>query len=234
MGSSLSTSTSNNNSNQLELIKKNADEVNKYQNDIKQLSTKLTEATSGLEKSLVQQRTDSIELYQDMEEKLKLAEAVNDGLEELLTRSFEAKSSLEAIERIFSIRSQIKEKLSDGDELVELFQRLMSNQLKVFGDKGLNDVLETHEKMLCYVDQIPTQPLVVEGKEMLLEKLSREYKETLKEGLEMICFRDGYLEMEKELLSLARKFEDLDRDSEEGKQVTARINSVSSCCFLVG
>ena len=75
MGSSLSTSTSNNNSNQLELINKNADEVNKYQNDIQQLSTKLVEVSSGLEKTLVQQRTDSIELYQDMEEKLKLAEA---------------------------------------------------------------------------------------------------------------------------------------------------------------
>ena len=180
----------------------------------------------------------SIELHHDLETKLQLAGAEidrlkkeNNGLEELIARTIQAKLSPELSERIFSIRSQIKEKLSDGDEIVELFQRLASNQLRVFGDKGLNDVLETHEKMLSNVDQIHTQPLF---KEMLREQLSREYKETLKEGLEMTCFRDGYLEMEKELLSLARNFEDLDRDSEEEKQVIARINSVSSCCFLVG
>ena len=225
----------------LELVLKNTKEMDKYQNDILQLTAKLSDASIGLKETLLQQMINSIELHQDLETKLQLAGAEidrlkkeNNGLEELIARTIQANLSLELSERIFSIRSQIKEKLKGGDEIVELFQRLASNQLRVFGDKELNDVLETHEKMLCYVDQIPTQPLGVEEKEMLREQFSREYKETLKEGLEMTCFRDGYLEMEKELLSLARKFEDLDRDSEEGKQVTARINSVSSCCFLVG
>ena len=105
MGSSMSTSTSNNNSNQLELIKKNADEVNKYQNDIQQLSlgiqqlsTQLVKVSSGLEKTLVQQRTDSIELYQDTEEKLKLYKAENDRL------STERTSLLKLLQLNFQLR----------------------------------------------------------------------------------------------------------------------------------
>ena len=63
MGSSLSTSTANNNRNKkkLELIQK----VHKNDKEVKKYQKRLAAATSGLNKALVQQHTDSIELCKE-------------------------------------------------------------------------------------------------------------------------------------------------------------------------
>jgi len=228
MGSSLSTSTSNNSSNQLELMKKNADEVDKYQNEIQQLSTKLSEATSGLEKSLLQQRTDATELYQDMEEKLKLYKAENDRLskeknrlEDLVAQVIAAKLPMENFERIFAIGSQLS-KLG-GDELVDSFHRFMSMHLRCCGgEEGLNGVLAVQEKFLSLADEMVnkisrTRPVdkIVEERKELLEKLSCMFRETMNKGL----FR-----METEV----QKYESMREEI-----VNFRIDLVSSCCFIV-
>ena len=84
-------------SGKLELVLKNTKEMNKYQNDILQLTTKLSEASIGLKETLLQQMINSIELHQDLETKLQLAGAEigrlkkeNNGLEELIARTIQA------------------------------------------------------------------------------------------------------------------------------------------------
>jgi len=235
--------------------------VNKNQNDIQQLSlgiqqlsTQLVKVSSGLEKTLVQQRAHSEELYQDMEEKLKLYKAENDRLskeknrlEDFVALVIAAKLPIENLERIFSIRSQLS-KLG-GDELADSFHRFMSMHLGCCGEEGLNEFLATQETFLSLADEMvnkialtrPADKIAEERKE-LLEKLSCMFRETMNKGLfgmetevqKYESMREE-IEMNKELISLLFKRElDLDKDSEEAKQVNFRIDLVSSCCSIVG
>ena len=181
MGSSLSTSTSNNSSKQLEIIQKNADEVNKYQKQ-------LVEVTSGLEKALVQQRTDSIELYQDMEEKLKLAEAEIGRLKKenfLLTLSSTSKLPKETLERIFTIQQQIGEKLNDVDgfDYNKNFQKLLSAVVSFEEIFDLNEFLETYELLLSSADLNGFEVLVKHFRPRV-EKLEMNFDRMREEGQE--------------------------------------------------
>ena len=154
----MSTSTANNNRNKkkLELIKK----VRKNNKEVKKYQKRLAAATSGLNKALVQQHTDSIELYQELEEKLKRAEDSLDelcketnGLEDILDLielSLKAKLPHNKIEQIIATHRQIGKKLNDVYK--HPFQNLMSTYLSPYCERGVEEVLALYELALSSVD----------------------------------------------------------------------------------
>lgn len=147
-------------SGKLELVLKNTKEMDEYHNEIQQLTTKLSNASIGLKETLLRQIINSYELYQSLEEKLKLAEAEIGRLKKenfLLTLSSTSDLSKETLERIDTIQQQIGEKLNDVDgyDYNKTFQELLLALVSVAckGKELVNEFLATQELFLSSIDR---------------------------------------------------------------------------------